>query len=308
MSDNSTLLSRVTSDTPLNVAIQAWKLYLADKDRSPYTIKAFVSDLNLLASYLPPDYTVGIISTNEINLFLEWLQKGRGKPCSPKTLARRITSIKSFFRWLHGNAVIISNPSEKVIQHSVISPLPTVLTLEEEAKVIDAANQYRHQAKSDPRPYTLLTLLLLTGVKKGECLGINLNHLDLESPTGEGIYIRYANPNYRYKERKINLNEDWVQSYKEYIQQYKITDQLFPWSPRRLEYILEDIGKKAEIEKHLSFDMCRWTSVLRDWQNGLEPEKIRIKLGVSKIQFRELKIKLQRLAHQQTGALAQIPE
>ena len=308
MSENLTLRSRVTSDTPLNVAIQAWRLYLDDKGRSPYTIKAFVADLNLLASYLPPDYTVGVISTNEINQFLEWLQKGRGKPCSPKTLARRITSIKSFFRWLHGNAVIISNPSEKVIQKSVISPLPTVLTPEEEAKVIEAANQYRQQAKSDSRPYTLLALLLLTGIKKGECLGINLNHLDLESPSGEGIYIRYANPNYRYKERKIDLNEDWIQSYNEYIQQYQITDQLFRWSPRRLEYILEDIGKKAEIEKHLSFDMCRWTSVLRDWQNGWESEKIRIKLGVSKIQFREIKIKLQRLAQQQLDVQDHVSE
>ena len=299
MSNHTTPLSRVTSETPLNVAIQAWQIFLEDKGRSIFTVKAFISDLNLLASFLPPDHTVGIISTKEINQFLEWLQYGRGKPCSPKTLARRITSVKSFFRWLHGNAVIIANPAEKVVQRSVISPLPTVLTAQEEAKVIEAANQYRLESKPDSRPYTLLTLLLQTAIKKGECLAINLNHIDLDSPTGAGVYIRYSNPSYRYKERKINLNDDWIESFHEYTQQYNPTDNLFPWSPRRLEYILEDIGKRAGIEKHLSFDMCRWTAVLRDWQNNIDPEIIRIKLGVSAIQFRELKVKLARLASQQ---------
>jgi integrase/recombinase XerD len=73
-------------------------------------------------------------------------------------------------------------------------------------------------------------------------------------------------------------------------------DQLFPWSPRRLEYLLEDIGTEAGLgEKHLSFDMCRWTSTLLDYRAGMEPEKIRQKLGVSKIQWREVFMKLKQL-------------
>ena len=73
-------------------------------------------------------------------------------------------------------------------------------------------------------------------------------------------------------------------------------DQLFPWSPRRLEYLLEDIGEEAGLgSKHLSFDMCRWTCALRDYQSGLEPDKIRQKMGVSKIQWREINLKLRQL-------------
>jgi integrase/recombinase XerD len=41
--------------------------------------------------------------------------------------------------------------------------------------------------------------------------------------------------------------------------------------------------------------MCRWTCALRDYQAGVEVEKIRQKLGVSKIQWRELFIKLKQL-------------
>ena len=74
------------------------------------------------------------------------------------------------------------------------------------------------------------------------------------------------------------------------------TEQLFPWSPRRLEYLLEDISNEAGLTKHLSFDMCRWTCALTDYRAGEDPDKIRQKLGVSKIQWRELFIKLKQLA------------
>ena len=83
-----------------------------------------------------------------------------------------------------------------------------------------------------------------------------MNHVDLDAPDGPQIFVRYANPGSRYKERKISVTSDWVQLYREYLAQYKPADEIFPWSPRRLEYLLEDIGKAAGVEKHISFDMC----------------------------------------------------
>jgi site-specific recombinase XerD len=297
MTEESALHSaHITKSTPFTPAILAWEIYLKDQGRSPYTIKAFLGDLNLLASFLPPDRAIGEITTNELNNFLSWLENGRGVPCSPKSYARRITSIKAFFRWLHKGGVLITDPAEKIVQRSVISPLPEVLTVEEEQKVLEAANEYRTRSQPDARPYTLLTLLLATGIKKGECLAINVNHIDLEAPDGPILFVRYTNPNYRYKERKISLPGDWVESFQEYVEQYQPSEQLFPWSPRRLEYLLEDIGNAANLEKHLSFDMCRWTSVLNDWRDGADPDKIRQKLGISKIQWREISMKLRKLA------------
>ena len=107
--------------------------------------------------------------------------------------------------------------------------------------------------------------------------------------------MRYASSANRYKERKIDLDEDWITAYEEYLTQYQPVDQVFAWSRRRLEYLLEAIGGEAGLTKHLSFDMCRWTCALRDYQSGIEPDKIRQKLGVSKIQWRELFIKLKQL-------------
>jgi integrase/recombinase XerD len=288
--------AHITSDTTLEPAIQGWEIYLNDQGRSIHTVKAFTADIQLLAGYLPPDRSLGSISTADLNQFLEWMQKGRGVPCSPKTLARRITSLKAFFRWLHENGVILVDPAERVIQRSVISPLPDVLTEDEMEAVLEVAQNYRRASPPDARYYTLLALLLQTGIKKSECLGISANHLDLEAPGGPQLFIRYPNPKYRYKERKIALTEDWVEVYHEYQHQYEIKDQLFPWSPRRLEYLLEDLSEQTGLEKHLSFDMCRWTCSLLDWNAGIEPEKIRQKLGISKIQWREVRMKLRKLA------------
>ncbi len=108
--------------------------------------------------------------------------------------------------------------------------------------------------------------------------------------------MRYASPQHRYKERKIAISEDWLQAYDEYKGQYQPGDRLFPWSQRRLEYLLEDLGEEADLSKHLSFEMCRWTCALNDLQSGIEANKVRQKMGLSKIQWREVRLKLQKLA------------
>jgi site-specific recombinase XerD len=291
--------AHIVPQTPLPPAVRAWEIYLQDQGRSIYTIKAFKGDLDLLSSYLPADKTLGTITTNDLNHFLQWLQKARGVPCSPKSLARRITSLKSFFRWLHQSGVLVIDPAEKVIQQSVISPLPVVLTRAESLRVLEVAKAYRSAKKTDARPYTLLALILSTGIKKGECLAMALNHIDLEAANGPILFIRYASPSSRYKERKLPLTAEWIESYKEYLEQYRPTEQVFPWSPRRLEYLLEDIGKEAGLDKHLSFDMCRWTCALDAWDAGVETDRIRQNLGISKIQWREISMKLRQLAGEQ---------
>lgn len=290
--------AHITPNTPLAPAIQGWRIYLGDQGNSPYTLKAFTGDLNLLASYLAPDRTLESITTADLNNFLYWMQNQRGVPCSPKTLARRITSIKAFFRWLSQNAILLIDPAEQVIQQSVLSPLPMILTADEVQTALAAADQHRRAAKPDTRHYVLMLLLLETGIKKSECLALTLNHIDLEAQQGPIIFVRYASPQHRYKERKIAISPEWLSAFEEYKAQYNLSDAIFPWSPRRLEYLLEDISKEAGLQKHISFDMCRWTCAVSDWKSGMEKEKIRQKLGVSKIQWRELRMKLERLAEE----------
>ena len=290
------LASHLTAQTPLTTAINSWQAFLVDQGRSPNTIKAFLSDVRLLTTFLPEDTTLGKITTRDLNRYFEWMENERDVPCSPKTLARRITATKSLFRWLHQYGVLVVDPAEKVAQRSAISPLPTVLTRDEYDAVLLAADRHRRGPKPDARPYALVYLLLTTGIKKSETLGIELEHIELDAPNGPQLFVKYASPANRYKERKLPLAEDWIPAFEEYLAQYHPTEKLFPWSPRRLEYLLEDIGNEAGLTKHLSFDMCRWTFALNNYHAGEEPDKIRQKLGVSKIQWRELFIKLKQLA------------
>jgi len=289
----------INARSPLPPAIQAWKLFLQDQGNSIHTVKAFTADTRLLASYLPADQALGTITTRDLNNFLSWMQNERGVPCSPKTLARRITSLKAFFRWLQGNGAILADPAEKVVQKSVLSPIPDVLTSDEMEAVLTAAERMRRATPPEARSYTLAALLLHTGIKKGECLALTTNHIDLEAPGGPLLFVRYTNPKHRYKERKITLPEIWLPAYEEYRQQNDLSEKLFPWSPRRLEYLLEDLSTDAGLEKHLSFLMCRWTCALNDLNNGMEEDKIRQKLGVSEIQWREVGMKLDRLQTEQ---------
>ncbi len=296
MSNLSASTAHLTAQSLIPQAIANWVLYLRDQGRSNYTVKAFMSDIRLLTQFFPPDRTLGAITTTDLNNFLRWMESERGVPCSPKTLARRITSLKSFFRWMHQYGVLLLDPAEKIVQRSVLSPLPVVLTEQEREAVLLVADRDRRKSKPDARPYTLLYLLLGTGVKKSECLGIHLNHIDLEAPGGPIIFIRYGSSANRYKERKLPLPDDWIPAFQEYVSQRNPADQLFPWSPRRLEYLLEDIGEAAGLEKHLSFDMCRWTYALGEYKRGVESDKIRQSMGVSKIQWREINMKLRKLS------------
>jgi site-specific recombinase XerD len=287
--------SHITARTSLTPAVHAWRIYLNDRGKSPHTVKAFTADMLLLANYLPPDRPLGAITTNELNNFLDWMQRQRGVPCSPKTLARRITSIKAFFRWLLQYGVILVDPGEKVLQQSVISPLPQVLTPQETEALMQAATKHRQAVQPDARYFTLLALLLETGIKKSECLALSPNHIDLQAPGSPHLFVRYASPQHRYKERKIALSSEWIKAYEEYEDQYHPVEQIFPWSQRRLEYLLEDLGEEAALSKHLSFEMCRWTCALNDLQSGMEANKVRQKMGLSKIQWREVKLKLEKL-------------
>jgi site-specific recombinase XerD len=294
--------AHISAQTTLNPAINGWEIFLKDQGSSPHTIKAFLGDVNLLASYLPPDRKLGSITTNDLNNFLTWMQKERGVPCSPKTLARRITSIKAFFRWLHNGGVLIVDPAEKVVQKSVRSPLPEVLSANEIEAVRQIAQGYLTAEKPDTRYAALLELLLASGIKKSECLNLSPNHIELEAPEGPLLHVRYNNPKHRYKERKIKLPPEWLPIYQAYSAQHPSSDQLFPWSQRRLEYLLEDLSKEAGLDKQLSFSMCRWTCALIDWQSEVEIDKIRQKLGISKVQWREVSQKLRRLAARQPDA------
>ncbi|MFL7837770.1 MAG: tyrosine-type recombinase/integrase [Candidatus Promineifilaceae bacterium] len=290
------------ADASLQAALGVFENHMRDEGFSINTMKAFSSDVRLLGKYLGIGQPVGEIGTKNLNDFLDWLLNDRGVPCSPKSYARRVTTLKVFFGWLHESGVLANDPSAAIIQRTVTSPLPTLPTPAQVENAVEQAEQIRQGVgvkKADARPYLLLTLLLKTGVKKSEAMNIVPNHIDRSDPKRPFLFIRYANPRMRYKERKLDLDPEWLEVLDEYLAQYDPHDTLFTCTARNLEYILTDIGEAVDLKQGLlSFENLRWISALQDWEEGVEKDDIRQKLGLSKVTWRETKSKLNKLAAQ----------
>ena len=74
-------------------------------------------------------------------------------------------------------------------------------------QVLAVTQQLRHNAeKPDARPHLLALLLLKTGIKKNECMAITLEHIDRSVPDEPALWIRYEDPRYHHKERKLRLD------------------------------------------------------------------------------------------------------
>lgn len=284
----------------IQAALGLFEQHMMEKGFAYNTIKAFISDIRLMGKYLGIGQPVGEIGTQNINDFLRWLRYERGVPCSDKSYARRVTTIKVFFGWLHESGILPNDPSSAVVQLTAKSPLPQLPNdsqIESALAVTTRLRQGDEKTKPDARPHLLLTLLLQTGIKKSEALAIVPNHIDRVSADGPVLFIRYANPRLRNKERKLYLERAWLDILDEYIAQYQPTDTIFTCTARNLEYVLSDVGEAAGLAQGmLSFENLRWASALRDWQTGVEPDELRQKLGLSKVTWRETKSKLERLA------------
>lgn len=277
-----------------NTALGAFERYMEQRGFTANTRQAFRLDLQLLFEYLGPGTAVGHIATANLNAFLGWMQEARGVPCSKKTLERRITSLKVFFGWLTEIGAIPRDPAAPLIHLGAIAPLPEFLTDAESAAVLEVAERLRQgsaQNAPDPRPFALITLLMHTGIKKGECVKIVPNHIDLTNPARPALWIRYNQPSRQHKERRILLPDWWPAVLREYLQVYKPRQYLFPWTPRNLEYVLTAVGAEAGL-KRLSFEMLRWTCAVRDFAAGMERDDLRQKLGLSAVHWYDVEPKL----------------
>lgn len=293
----------LTAATPLHVAMDEFRQHMARRNLAENTIKSFLYDLNFLGQFVGKSRPIGGISTRDLSAFIEWLLRGRGVPCNPKSLARRITSLKVFFAWLADSRVIPLDPAAPIIHTPVSTPLPDILYDDQVEQLLATTSLLRHgdaQAaegrKPDARPHLLVTLLLTTGIKKSECMALVLNHLDLSDAAQPSVWIRYADPRHRHKERKLQLAPDWPRVLEEYKAQYQIGDRLFPCTARNLEYVLRDVSILAGLPKPVSFEMLRWTCAVRDYQGGTSAEQLRQKLGLSKITWEEAGDKIAKLA------------
>lgn len=284
--------------TPLKHTFDLFQDYLYTEGKSEHTVKAFTGDLHLFGEFEHNDKRpIGEFETRSLEDFLQWMEHGRGVPCSQKTYARRVTTLKVFFKWLYELKAIPHDPAKAVLQRSGQAPLSDALTETQIRAVIYAARTMRFKKTDmqDYRPELLLRLLIDTGIKKNEAMALTPENIDRTDPKHPTVMIKTMVRNV-FKERKIALDADWLTLLDLYIEQYDIRETIFNCTARNLEYILTDIGERAELPFKLSFEVLRWTSGLRDYRSGMTEDLIREKLGLSEISWHETGSKIRKLA------------
>lgn len=286
------------ADSTIAEAIHGFGEYMLRKGFSDNTIKAFNNDLKIIASYLGPDTRLAQVGTSDLNDFLYWLQHERGAPCSAKTLARRITTLKVFFGWLHGIGVIGTDPAEAVVQQTARPPLPDILRDDEVNRLLGVArDQLWDRTRPDARPYLLVSMLLQTGMKKAEVSRLLVKDLSAQAGSAPEVTIRYEDEAHAHKNRTLALHTSLTPVVSQFLEEYKPKDFLFDCTPRNLEYVLDEVGEKAGIRRlQVGFESLRWTSAVRDFRMGMPDDRLRQKMGLSKISWRETREKIYKLA------------
>ena len=148
---------------------------------------------------------IGRVSTDDLLLFLIWLN--REKQLSNSSRARRIASLKSFFKYCHSKKPLIdSNPAYDLETPKIGKRNPKYLTLEQSTELLQTA--FDAPTESNERDYCMLTLFLNCGMRLSELRGIDIDdiHDTVLTVIGKGN-----------KERTIYLNkacldaiEDWM--------------------------------------------------------------------------------------------------
>ena len=280
----------------LREAVPSFLDHLRKEGKSQHTINSFESDLRLLAEYAGDDAPLKSFTTTELSRFMMWIENGRGAPCSRKSYARRVTTLKVFFKYLREADVLPDDQAAALLQRSGAAPLQPILTDRDIEQLLAYTAGLRIAKKPDARPDMLLQLLLDTGIKKSECMALTRENIVRTKRAEPLVVIRYGKRKDVYKERKIALKADWLDVYDEYLAQYDTQDVLFDCTARNLEYVLTDTAKGAGVANRISFAILRWTSAVRDYRAGMDMDALREKMGLSRISWRETSEKIVQLA------------
>ncbi|MBO4926923.1 MAG: tyrosine recombinase XerC [Clostridiales bacterium] len=198
----------------------------AVQEKSPLTIKEYKYDLILLFRFLKLDRGMVSLSDeikfediciNDIDekflnsitsddLFAFMIYLSRERKASPSTRARKVATIKSFFKYLFQKKRIVKDdPSYDLETPRRPKRLPKYLNLEQSMNLLDAAEHADSQFAS--RDYCIVTLFLNCGMRLSELRGINLSDIsdDTLRVVGKGN-----------KERTIYLNEACIRALSDY--------------------------------------------------------------------------------------------
>ncbi|MCK5083011.1 MAG: tyrosine recombinase XerC, partial [Candidatus Omnitrophica bacterium] len=178
-----------------------------EKNYSPHTILNYRIDLEDFLQFIGPTPIDGVDY-----LFLrKFLAQLRTKHYRPRTLSRKLSSLRSFFRFLHREGFVQENPAVLLMSPKLDKTLPKFLSEGEVAKFIEAPSL---KTVSGKRDRAILETLYSTGIRVSELVGLDTNNVDLI-----GNIAKVAGKG--KKERLVPIGDKALGAIRDYLQDRK---------------------------------------------------------------------------------------
>ena len=199
-------------------AIRAFMTFLdLERHASHETVRSYASDLRQFQAFMTAEYPdahaldPATVQTESIRAYLHWLDRKREKSTS---MARKLASLRSFYRYLQREDMVGLNPAEAIRTPKQPKHLPRVLTKDDAAALMEFP---AGQTGSSLRDRALLETLYSTGARVSELVGINLE--DLRASEGL-VHLRGKGR----KERIVPIGNVALRAIQAYLAQRPLLD------------------------------------------------------------------------------------
>lgn len=163
-----------------------------EKNYSPYTIEFYSKDINQFFQFMKNQVInqLEAVQFTDVRLYLTELFS---EELARKTIARRISSLRSFYRFLVREKIVENNPFSTVSIPKLEKRLPDFFYEEELQQLFSSCDS---DSPLSLRNRAILELLYATGIRVGECTNIQIKDLDFSVSTvlikGKGQKERYV--------------------------------------------------------------------------------------------------------------------
>jgi integrase/recombinase XerD len=182
-----------------------------EKSLSQNSIAAYINDINKLMAFLDENFkklTPEKVRIVHLRGFIEYIN-GRG--VSPRTQARTISGIKSFFKYLLMEGKINSDPTSLLESPKIGRKLPEVLTMEEIDLIIDGVDLNKPEGQ---RNKAMLETLYSCGLRVSELVNLKVTNLFFDQG-----FIKVEGKS--EKERLVPVSSKAIEEITRYLQGYR---------------------------------------------------------------------------------------
>ena len=168
-------------------SVRSFLEYLeVERNYSPNTLRSYDSDLRHFVSYL---FSNDVSSLEEVrkDLLRKYLSNLLDEGLTKKSIARKIASLRSFFRYAKRHKIVTTNPTLTLISPKLEKRLPSYLDESAIGRLFDAIDASTPLGRRDA---AILELFYSTGMRLNELIQLNVDDLDVSQGvvkvTGKG--------------------------------------------------------------------------------------------------------------------------